>query len=291
MKVGIICYMDWNRSIVIENYYYAIKNLYGDVKLINQPSDANGLDMIFIGNDHFGHHVLVWNTNEFINICNNQNIKVIVIGGEKVYNTVWKHNVPQFEKIIKIKDIKYYMWDVEDHKLTNRKMLGYAVSSHYKNCVNTENKINKCIFIGQTLEKHYQDRRDALNKIGKYIDIDIISSKDYYKINVKENWKDYMQTIANYKFVFCPRSGTSNAIPFRFYEGLLTNTIPILQVHSDTLDHHPEEAAIKDCIFFEQVEELKDKLANFNYDRCTSNIWFEDKIKRVLTEDGIYVPQ
>jgi hypothetical protein len=52
MKIGIVCYMKYKRSIVIENYYYAIKNLYGDVKLIEKPSDAIGLDMIFIGNDH-----------------------------------------------------------------------------------------------------------------------------------------------------------------------------------------------------------------------------------------------
>ena len=289
MKVGIICYMDYDRSIVIENYYYAIKNLYGDVTLIKQPSDAIGLDLIFIGNDHFGHHVPIWNTDEFINICNEQNSKIVVIGGEKVYNTQWNHNVPQFERINKIKNIYYYMWDIDDHKLTGCKMLGYAVSSYYKDCVNTQNKINKCIFIGQALDNDYQDRRDALNKISKYIDIDIISSKDYYNKNTKDHWKDYMQTIANYRFVFCPRSGKSNAIPFRFYEGLLTQTIPILQIYSNTLDHHPEESEIKDCIFFEQVEELQDKLANFKYERCTSNIWFEDKIRRVLTEDNIYL--
>jgi hypothetical protein len=290
MKIGLICSLKWERSIVIEIYYRALKNIYGDIKLINTPSDAHGLDVIFIGNDHFQFHVDVWNTDAFIDICNKENIKVVFIGAEKIKNTVYPMADILLDRANQIKNLTHYMWDVEDVKLLNKKILGYAASKYYENCVDTSNKINKCIFIGQTLEPHYKDRRDALSKIGQYIDIDIISSKDYYSPNVKEHWKDYLQKIAQYRFVFCPRSGTSNAIPFRFYEGLLTDTIPILQVQSDTMKYHPEEAALKDVIFFEKIEELSDKLKNFTHERCTSKIWFEDKLIKTFKEDNIYLP-
>ena len=292
MKIGIICNMDYKRSIVIENYYYAIKNLYPDLKIITKPSDAADFDIIFIGNDHFSYHVAIWNTDEFINICNNKNIKVIVIGGEKVHNTVYVHNIPYQNRIRQIKNIKYYMWDVEDVEITGDPIIGYAVSSYYKNKIPVGSKLNKCIFIGQINEKHYQDRRNALGEISKYIDIDVISSADFgaRSTNKQDSWQEYIETIAKYKFIFSPRSGTSDSIPFRFYEGLLVNTIPIQQVTDKTLLHHPMEAAIPECIFFKHINELQNKFNNYSYERCNTELWFEDKIKNQLLKDEIYVP-
>lgn len=291
MKIGLICSLKWERSIVIEIYYRALKNIYGSIKLIETPSDAHGMDMIFIGNDHFQDHVLIWNTDLFIKICNEENIKVVVIAAEKIKNTVYPMADVLLDKINKINNLIHYMWDIEDVKILNKKILGYAASKYYENCVDSSKKINKCIFIGQISVRHYNDRREALSKIGNYIDIDIISSKDYHKHHIKENWRDYLQKIAQYRFAFCPRSGTSNAIPFRFYESLLTDTIPILQVQNNTMNYHQEELNLKDVIFFEKIEELSDKLKNFPYERCKSKIWFEDKLIKIFKEDNIYLPQ
>jgi hypothetical protein len=282
-NVGIICYLPYTRSIVISIYYYAIKNIYGNVRIIEKPSDLDGLDIVIIGNDHFGYHTLIWDNDEFVNKCNNNNIQVIVIGAEKIKNTVYPHNEKLLNTLSKIKNLKHYVWDVEDAKLLNKEILGYAPSLYYKNCVDTKNKKNKCLFIGQYQPSQYEERRKILSTINNYIETDIIT-------DFQGDWKDYLQLYAGYKYALCPISGTSNAIPFRFYEAMLVDTIPILQVRSDTLAYHSDESKLKDCIFFQQADELKDILLNFNADRCHSKLWLEDKIINKFTKDEIFLP-
>lgn len=282
-NVGIVCYLPYKRSIVISIYYHAIKNLYGDVRIVEKPSDLEGLDMVFIGNDHFGHHTLVWDNDDFINRCNNNNIHLIIIGAEKIKNTIYPHNDRLWDKANCVKNLKYYLWDVEDVKLLNREILGYAASIHYKDCVNTSDKKNKCLFVGQFDQPQYAERRRTLGIINKYIQTDIIT-------NFQGDWKEYLQLYAGYKYALCPISGTSNSIPFRFYEAMLVDTIPILQVRSDTLQYHPDEASLPDCIYFQKPEELANILPNFKYERCNSKLWLEDKIRNKLKKDGIFVP-
>jgi hypothetical protein len=93
-----------------------------------------------------------------------------------------------------------------------------------------------------------------------------------------------------YTYSLCPVSTNSNGIPTRFYEALLTNCIPILQVRKNTLEFYKEEAQVKEAIFFEDVDELKEKIKNHQYKRCETQIWGEDKMMKLFQEDGIPVP-
>lgn len=283
MKPGIICDLSYTRSLLIENYYHSIKNIYGDAKLIKGVDDLLDIDILFIGNDHFLHHKNIWLNDLFIDTCNKKNIKVVIIGGEKIFNTHYEWNVLLQNSLSKFNNIHQYVWDVEDSIILNKKIIGYPISKHYSQFFQNTKKNNKCLFIGQYKAEPYAERRKVLDNIQKYIETDIMT-------DVPGNWKEYLNLYSEYKYALCPFSTYSNGIPTRFYEALLTNCIPILQVRSNTLNYYPEEASIPECIFFEDVEELQYKIGKNEYSYCKSKLWAEDKMIKLFKEDGIPVP-
>jgi hypothetical protein len=283
MNVGIICDRSYQRSLLIENYYYAIKNLYGNVKCINHVNDLEDVNLLFIGNDHFIPHRDIWWNQRFIDVCNSNNIFVVVIGGEKIFNTHYQHNLEIQKTLEKLKIWHQYVWDVNDAKILNKKIIGYPISKHYGEMFKCNEKENKCLFIGQYEHQVYSERKVVLDNINHYIQTDIMT-------NLNNSWQEYLNIYCKYRFSLCPISTYSNGIPTRFYEALLTSCIPILQVRDDTLEFYQDEANIPECIFFKDVHELKDKIANHPYDKCVSKLWAEDKMKKLFKEDGIPVP-
>ena len=283
MNVGIICERSYQRSLLIENYYYIIKNLYGNVREVKTIEDLSSIDLLFIGNEHFGYHRNIWFNGDFLNKCNAQKTKVVIIGGEKILNTHYPECASMQNAIEGLIDHHQYVWDVEDAKLMNKKIIGYPMSRHYKQFFDCSKKNNKCLFIGQYTSSVYEERRHVLNKIHDYVETDIMT-------DLPNTWQEYLSIYSKYKYSLCPISTYSNGIPTRFYEALLTNCIPILQVREDTLKYYPDEAAVPEAIFFHNVEELKEKIANHKYQRCETQIWGEDKFKKLFKEDGIPVP-
>jgi hypothetical protein len=282
IKVGIVCDRTYQRSLLIENYYYAIKNLYNDVKIVNNDGDLDGIQILFLPNEHFIPHREIWWKPNFIAKCNDNDILVVIIGGEKILNTHYEHNTQMQKSIETFKKYHQYVWDVDDAKILGRRIIGYPMSKHYSKMFNSENKQNKCLFIGQYEHSSYSERKHVLSKINDYIPTDVMS-------NLNINWMEYLNMYSQYKFSLCPISTYSNGIPTRFYEALLTKCIPILQVRDNTLDYYPEEAKIPECIFFENVEELEEKIKNHKYNICKSELWAEDKMKKMFKEDGIPV--
>lgn len=283
MNVGIICERSYQRSLLIENYYYIIKNLYNDVKEIKNIEDLSGVDLLFIGNEHFGYHRNIWFNHEFLQKCNSQKTKVVIIGGEKILNTHYPECALMQSAIESLNDHHQYVWDVEDAKIMNKKIIGYPMSKYYKQFFNCSEKNNKCLFIGQYTHPVYKERQHVLNQIHNYVETDIMTE-------LPNNWQEYLSIYCKYKYSLCPISTYSNGIPTRFYEALLTNCIPILQVREDTLKYYQDEASVPEAIFFHNVEELKEKILNHKYERCETQIWGEDKFKKLFKEDGIPVP-
>jgi hypothetical protein len=275
MKMGIVCDLTYHRSIALSTYYHALKNLYGDLLLIQKPTDLNEVKVVFICNEHFIPHRSIWLQPWFLDICNRNKIKVIVISGETLKNNIQSY-VEQFN------DLHQYVWDVNDCIIMERKRINYGVSWHYKNIVDrTKKKNNKCVFIGQ-MPPHYKLRIALIEKIHKYIDIDVITT------GVGDNWEDYMNVLSQYRFVLSPISGASNGIPLRFYESLLAGCIPIQQVMENTLSFYKHEANLVDAIYFQDVEELPDKLQSCFLERATSELWLEDSIREAFIADKLH---
>lgn len=283
--IGAVCDISYGiKSTVIPTYYHALKNLYGEVRLVSRPEDLDGLTSVFVGNDHFGPHRNIWCSDWFLNKCNTNNIQVILIGAEKICNSpYYKSAVEMHKQINRFNRIVHYVWDVEDSIVLNKKILGYSLSRHYSGCVDTNTKKHdRCVFIGNWKAEEYKERREILSKVRSVIPVDVID-------NFQGDWKEYLQVYANYRFVFSPLTW-GNAINYRFYESIFCKSIPIQQVRSySILDHYPEESKFKDCIFFENINELPQKISNISVDKCESMIWMEDKIQLAMLSDGVFL--
>jgi len=279
-KVGIVCDTGYVRSICMSRGHHAIKNLFTNVNIIKCKSDLQDIELLFIFDPFFIPHRNIWLNDDFINYCNLKKIKIIVFYGEKILNSVFPDAYPVFEKCLTFENLKYYVWDVDDSIKLNKKILRYCPSKYYENKIPKVEKINKCVFIGQINTNHYGERREALSKINNYIETEIIENFD-------GTWQDYLKFYSKYKFSFCPISGNYNGLSLRFYESLLVNCIPIQQVRKNTLSVYSTEANFKDCIFFEDIEELSEKLKKIDVQESTSKVWLEDELLKIFVEDNI----
>jgi hypothetical protein len=140
-------------------------------------------------------------------------------------------------------------------------------------------KEDTIVFIGHNNSKCYAERNATLFKMEQLFNFKIIPPE-------MRTWEEYIRTLSKYRFVLSP-VGNGNIFTFRFYESLLVHSIPIHQVKSNTLQYYDIEAKFDDCIYFEQVEELEEKLDNFNLPQSYNEIWLEDQLEVLLKADNL----
>lgn len=277
MNVGIINDTSYTGSITVSNYWYAIQNLFENVKIIKSANDLNGLDILFIGNDHFGGHLGIWNNDYFINTCNNLGIKVFVHTCEYIHTKVFPWNIDIQRNIEKFHNIAQRVIDVNDAIILNKKIARCLCSKFYKDKITIpETKINKCVFIGTT----YDHRVKLISDLSKKIEIDTFP-KDL------KSWEEYMSIIAQYRFVLSPYSTDSNTFHLKFYEALLVDSIPIHQIHENTLQHYTVEAQYDDVIYFINGEEIPEKVANCKYEKSYHKPWLEEELTNFFMEYSV----
>lgn len=282
-NVGIICDLVYARHLLFRYYFHAIENLYGTPVVVNYIEQLDGLEILFMGDDHHEAHRKIWQMPGFIELCNEKNIKVVVFTNERVLNSYFPWNEDIYKQLQGFKNLYHYMSDVDDCIALGKKVHRCTMSVSYKDRINQNlnNKKDKVVFIGATIcsRNSYDKRLDCLDKLGKLIDIDII--------NTGNPSRDlYFQTISEYRFVLSP-IGNGNFFSMRFYETLAVKSIPVLQILDNTFDYYDIEATFKDCIYFKQPEELPEKLANFTLKTSYNELWLEDCWKVLLKEDGL----
>jgi len=279
--VGIICDLSYSRHRQFRNYYHALEELYGGVRLITDTFGLRGLDILFIGDDHFYNHRPIFTAPGFIEACNDRDIKVVVFTSEKMFGSKFPWNVDNYNFLQKVDNLYHFAYDVDDCEKVGLKLHRLAMSKYYKDIISDTSKKNKMVFIGRTDcdRNSYDERIQTLNKARVLVPIDIM-------LPDVERWEDYMKEIAQYRFVFSPL-GNGNALVTRFYEILLIHSIPVQQVKPNTLKWYDIEAKFTDCIFFEQPEELPEKLKNFELQKSTSELWLEDYLQKILGEAGL----
>jgi hypothetical protein len=281
-KVGIICDLGYERHHLFKSYYHSICNIFGGATLVRSIDDLYGLEMVFIGDDHYGPHKDIWQSRLFIPYCNINRIKVIVFTNEKILNSYFPWNAKDLVLLNKFKHLYHYTIDVDDCVSLNLKLNRTAISRSLKGLItNQEQKIDKAVFIGKVKcsMDSYSERKTLIPEIAKVIDLDVIES-------TIPSWDVYFNTIAKYKYVLSP-IGNGNFFPMRFYEALAVGAIPIHQVRENTLAYYDREATFKDCIFFQDIKELKTKLDAFNQKAGQNVIWMEDNIELLLKSDDL----
>jgi hypothetical protein len=281
INVGIICDIEYTRSIFLSSYYYAIKNIFNNVKLIYNINDLENIELLFIGNDHFWPHRQIWENDNFINHCNLRDIKVFVFTTERIITPHHPWNIDIQKNIEKFKNLYQYVIDVEDSNKLNKKIMRGMISKVYEDKPpKITNKLNKCLFYGNIYKNTYTDRNDIISKINNIIQIDVIESNN-------SSWEEYINILSQYKYILSPLS-LSNSFTFRFYEILLVGSIPIHQVLDNTLNYYPNESKYDDVIYFKNVDELSDKISNFKLENSYNKPWLEDFLLDILKENNIY---
>jgi len=278
MNVGIICDLSYAYSMCFQNYYYSVNNIFSSVKIINSIDDINDIDIIFIGNDHYKKHLDVWCQNSFIEKVNKLNIKMVVFTAETILSSCFPHNEVIQKKLERFNNLYQYVIDINDMIKLNKMQMRGLVTKNVKGFFHNDKKIDGCVFIGKYKENEYVERRKILDNINKFIPVTIID-----RIN---NWHDYMNTMAKYRFVLSPISN-GNFFALRFYEILAVGSIPIHQVLENTLSYYPIEAEFDDCIYFQNLMELKEKVLGCKLEKSHSEIWMESHIQEILEKDKI----
>lgn len=278
MNIGIICNINYTYSICFSNYYYALKNLFNNVKIINNVHDLNDVDILFIGNDHYIDHLNIWKNDSFINDCNNKKIKVCVYTAEYIQSKLFPWNVDIQKSLERFDNLYQRVIDVDDAIIYNKKIARCLCSRYYKDSIVPVAKIDKCVFIG----KMYNDRTRLIHEFQKTTAIDIIPYGNY-------NWKEYLDLISRYRFVLSPYSNDTNCFHLKFYEALLVSSVPIHQIRDNTLEYYPIEAKYEDAIYFQHVEELPDKIKNFPFLESINKPWLEDELTEFFSECNISV--
>jgi hypothetical protein len=278
INVGVICDLTFFRSICFSNYYHAVTNLFENVKIITCVNDLENIDLIVMGNDHFGPHQAIWNNDQFINLCNERGIKLFVITAEFIHSS-WNPSNPQIQKDLeKFNFLNQKVVDTKDAIILSKKIASVGCSKYFNNkIVIPETKLNKCVFFG----KMYQHRADQIAILRQSVDIDIIP------YNEATGWQEYLTTLAQYRFVFSPSTGDSNAFALRYYESLLVDSIPIHQIKDNSLEYYTKEAAFEDVIYYTDISEVAQKIKNCAYERCNSKIWLEDELAEWFNENNI----
>ena len=125
-------------------------------------------------------------------------------------------------------------------------------------------------------------KQEAINKISESMEIDVLPYGIY-------NWKDYMYILSQYRFILSPYSNDSNTFHLKFYEALLVDSIPIHQIHGNTLEYYSKEALYPDVIYFQDPSEVADKVNNFKLDRSSTKPWLEDELASFFLEHNIKI--
>jgi hypothetical protein len=269
LKIGVISDLNHNQSPAYSSYYYACLNLFKNVKLINNISDLQGIDLLLCGNDHHHGHLKIWSDINFINYCNDNNIPFFVHTVEHIRTPAYPHNLEIQNRLETYKILNQRCWDISDCKEKNRKVARVLLSKNFLNYQKEEIKKDKIIFIG----KLYPNRLELINKLSKYLDIDVIERGP-------ASYFEFLSKLAEYKFVLSPKSLFVNGIPGRFYESLWVNSIPLQEVYDDTLDYYTIEKNISNAIFFKTPEELISKLE-------IENIIHYNNIEKMFLEDEL----
>jgi hypothetical protein len=282
--IGIICDLSYMRHHLFKSYYHSVKNIYGQIpKVINSIQDLKGIQILFIGDDHYSPHKTVWQSKDFIEYCNINGIQVVVMTNESIVHTYFPWNLEDLKKLNRFKYLYHYGNDGDDCWELGLKLNRTAPSIWFKPEFTVPiPKKDKIVFIGKTEcpKNSYQSRKQLLTELQKIVEVDIIES------NIP-SWQDYVKLIAGYRFVLSPL-GNGNFFPMRFYEALAVGSIPIHQVKKDTLETYWVEAKFDDCIFFEHPNELKVKIQNCEFEKSHNMFWMEENLKINLIKDQLY---
>ena len=270
------------KSSLYSNFKKALSSYIGE-ELVNVDSieQLNNCNNLFVIDEHFNPHRNLITDSKFINILNNNNVKVIIFNTEKIYNSYWDYNLETQKKISKINNLVQILSDVDDISILsspfpNKQYLSETVKYSLLNDV----KKNEAVFYGQLKGSAYESRRQVLKDFSKNIDypLEVIES------NRSLAYFDYLELISKYKYVLNPL-GAGSFVNIRYFETLLVGSIPIQELSKKMLGIY-KELTLGQSINFSRIRDLHTinfnvfKPNNFSY--YLEDYFYDNKLKSIL---------
>jgi len=270
------------KSSLYSNFKKALSSYIGE-ELVNVDSieQLNNCNNLFVIDEHFNPHRNLITDSKFINILNNNNVKVIIFNTEKIYNSYWDYNLETQKKISKINNLVQILSDVDDISILsspfpNKQYLSETVKYSLLNDV----KKNEAVFYGQLKGSAYESRRKVLKDFSKNIDypLEVIES------NRSLSYFDYLELISKYKYVLNPL-GAGSFVNIRYFETLLVGSIPIQELSKKMLGIY-KELTLGQSINFSRIRDLN--TINFNdfkpnkFSYYLEDYFYNNKLKSFL---------
>ena len=276
MKIGVISDLTHTVSPALTSYYYAIKNLHTNVKLVQKEEDLYDVDILLCGNDHYAGHMSVWSDISFTEKANSLKIPFFVHTVEHIRAPDFPWNIDIQNKLNRYESLHQRCWDIGDAKENNTKLARVLLSKNFQDFTPPVSKIDGLVFIG----KLYPNRIKTIDALNKYIKVEVVPRSDL-------DYKGFLSYLASYKYVLSPISNGVNGIPGRFYESLVIGSIPLQEVFVDTLEHYTTEASIPGCLFFQTAEECIEKLKQHDGAIPDRKMFLEEELKEFLNDFDI----
>lgn len=265
MRVGVVSDLRFEQY---GSYYFAAKNVFEDVQLIQSHKDLEGLDAILCGNDHHQGHRDIWEQDEFINEANRLWLPFFAHTVEHIHSPNFPWNLKIQHSLEKFYKLRQRCWDVDDAKRYKTKLARVLISKRYlEDFEPPASRKDKAIFIG----KIYPNREKVIREMQKFMEVDVGARQDI-------SYRQFLSILASYRFVFSPLSLSSTGIPGRFYEALAVGSFPIQEVAPNTLEAYQTEASFRDAIFFQTAEEAVEKIKKFNLAKTENKMCLESEL-------------
>ena len=274
---GIICNDDVNKvgHLLFNNFKLALINIFKcnliDIVIPIQIPQHN-IKTLIIVDEHYEPNVKVWRNDEFIKTLNDNKVKVIVFNFERIHNSSFPWNVEHQKMLERINNLTQFVSDIDDAKLMNKQVINKQhLSVHTNlNVIPLEKKENKVVFIGQ-VNDYYPTRKRVIEQVKKILDMDVIVT------DRKLMYKDFLETLNKYKYVFNPL-GTGKFINLRFYEAITLGCIPIQEIRDDMVGWYPE---LMHSVNFTSVDKIDFDKTIVKYD---NRYKLEDYLKDIKIE-------
>lgn len=279
---GILTNIEYDKHWIFKNYYYSLINVLGNenIKRVQSVHDLTGIDVLFIGDDHFMPNKEIWMTNEFIEKCNLLNIRVFIFNNEKIFKSSFPWNEDIQREVGRFSNLIQFVYDVEDSGILNTQVNKTYMSRYFLDKIKVDDspKKDKIVFFGATEGHSYESRRNFLNDIKNYVDVDIIQSSSSVSMS------DYMNMISSYRYVLSPL-GNGNFVPMRYYETLFLKSIPLQQSTEGINSKFEKEILSNKGIFFidgrDLVEKINNYTGNYNTDYYMEDFIIEEVLPKI----------
>jgi hypothetical protein len=279
-KLGLICNdsLDIVGHSLFNNFRLALKNYFQEPFVdVKSNLDLEGIEILFIVDEHFTPNVPIWKNDTFINETNNKNIVVVVFNFEKIFNSSFPWNVDHQKKLEQFKNLYQLVSDIDDARLLSKKIINKQfLSKDTVFNVDHVEKIDKILFLGQC-NGYYKTRKNVLTKMAsRHIPLEV------HITNRQLSYQQFLTKLASYKYILNPL-GTGKFLNLRFYEALKLRCLPIQEITSDMLLYYPE---LKSSYNFANPENIDyNDISNFN--QSNFDYYLEDYFRDIDLKKNI----